>query len=106
MSSKRLAVLEKMTAGGSKDPFAWYGLALEYKGLGRHDDAVATFAKLRAIDASYLPQYLMCGALLLEMGRATEAREWLEQGIATARAKGDAHALSELEAALAGAGAA
>jgi tetratricopeptide (TPR) repeat protein len=104
MSSKRLAVLEKMTAAGSKDPFAWYGLALEYKGLGRNDDAVATFTKLRALDATYVPQYLMCGALLLELGRTAEAREWLTQGIAAARAKGDAHALSELESALAGAG--
>jgi tetratricopeptide (TPR) repeat protein len=104
MSSKRLLVLEKMTAGGSKDPFAWYGLALEYKGLGRHDDAVATFAKLRELDAGYVPQYLMCGALLLELGRTAEAREWLTEGIATARAKGDSHALSELESALAGAG--
>jgi len=104
MSSKRLAVLEKMTAGGSKDPFAWYGLALEYKGLGRNEDAVATFARLRELDAAYLPQYLMCGALLLELGRAAEARAWLTEGISVARAKGDAHALSELESALAGAG--
>jgi tetratricopeptide (TPR) repeat protein len=105
MSSKRLLVLEKMTAAGSTDPFAWYGLALEYKGLGRHEDAVATFTKLRAIDAGYVPQYLMCGALLLELGRAAEAREWLTLGIAAARAKGDGHAVSELETALAGAGA-
>jgi tetratricopeptide (TPR) repeat protein len=103
--SKRLAVLEKMTAGGSTDPFAWYGLALEYKGLGRHDDAVATFERLRTIDPGYVPQYLMCGALLLELGRTAEARTWLEQGITTARTKGDTHALSELEGALAGAGA-
>jgi len=102
--SKRLAVLEKMTAAGSKDPFAWYGLALEYKGLGRHDEAVATFTKLREIDPGYVAQYLMCGGLLLEMGRATEAREWLTVGIATAKSKGDTHALSELEDALAGAG--
>jgi len=100
MSSKRLAVLEKMTAAGSKDPFAWYGLALEYKSLGRADDAVATFGKLRDIDAGYVPQYLMCGALLLELGRGAEAREWLAQGITTARAKGDTHALSELQSAL------
>lgn len=103
--SKRLAVLEKMTAAGSKDPFAWYGLALEYKGLGRHDEAVATFGKLREIDPGYVAQYLMCGGLLLELGRATEAREWLTAGIAAAKSKGDAHALSELEEALAGAGA-
>lgn len=103
MSSKRLAVLEKMTAAGSTDPFAWYGLALEYRSLGRHDDAVATFTKLRDLDPGYVPQYLMCGSLLIELGRKDEARVWLEQGITTARAKGDSHALSELTSALAGA---
>jgi len=101
VSSKRLAVLEKMTGSGSKDPFAWYGLALEYKSLGRMDDAVATFGKLRAIDPAYVPQYLMCGSLLIELGRPAEARTWLTEGAAAARAKGDGHALSEIEDALA-----
>jgi tetratricopeptide (TPR) repeat protein len=101
MSSKRLMVLEKMTSAGSKDPFAWYGLALEYKSLGRADEAVATFEKLRTLDASYVPQYLMCGSMLLDLGRVDEARAWLDAGVSTARAKGDGHALSELEDALA-----
>lgn len=100
MSSKRLLVLEKMTAGGSKDPFAWYGLALEYKGLGRSEEALSTFGKLRELDPGYVPQYLMCGTLLTELGRAAEAREWLAAGVAAARAKGDGHAVSELEDAL------
>jgi tetratricopeptide (TPR) repeat protein len=104
VSSKRLAVLEKMTAGGTKDPFAWYGLALEYKGLGRHDDALATFTKLRELDPGYVPQYLMCGSMLSELGRTDEARTWLEEGATTARAKGDSHALSEIESALANLG--
>jgi tetratricopeptide (TPR) repeat protein len=104
MSSKRLAVLEKMTTGGSADPFAWYGLALEYKSLGRVEDAVATFGKLRALDPGYVPQYLMCGGMLAELGREAEARDWLTAGVATARQKGDAHALSELEGALGGLG--
>jgi tetratricopeptide (TPR) repeat protein len=101
MSSKRLAVLEKMTAAGSADPFAWYGLALEYKSLGRTDDAVATFGKLRALDPGYVAQYLMCGTLLVDLGRAAEARDWLTAGVAAARAKGDSHALSEIDDALA-----
>jgi len=101
MSSKRLAVLEKMTGSGTKDPFAWYGLALEYKSLGRPDDAVATFTKLRAIDPEYVPQYLMCGSMLLELGRPSDAREWLTEGESRARAKGDGHALSEIQDALA-----
>jgi tetratricopeptide (TPR) repeat protein len=102
MSSKRLAVLEKMTSAGSKDPFAWYGLALEYKSLGRADDAVATFGKLRELDPGYVPQYLMCGTMLLELGRPEEARAELTAGATVARAKGDTHALSEIEDALAG----
>jgi tetratricopeptide (TPR) repeat protein len=99
--SKRLAVLEKMTSAGATDPFAWYGLALEYKSLGRSEDAVATFVKLRALDPAYVPQYLMCGSLLIDLGRPEDAREWLTEGVTTARAKGDAHALSELTDALA-----
>jgi len=97
--SKRLAYLEKITSEGSKDPFAWYGLALEYKTLGRVDDAVRTFQSLRDSTPDYVPMYLMCGQMLADAGRA-EAREWLEAGIAAAKAKRDSHALGELEAAL------
>ena len=101
MSSKRLAVLEKMTAGGSKDPFAWYGLAMEYSGLGRLEDALRTFTHLRDLDQSYVPMYLMCGTMLAKAGRADEARQWFTEGIDAARDKGDNHALSELQTALA-----
>lgn len=100
MSSKRLLFLETMTAQGKADSFAWYALALEYKGLGRIDDAFATFTKLREQDPGYVAQYLMCGTMLIDEGRRDEAREWLTTGIEKARAKGDGHALSELEGAL------
>jgi tetratricopeptide (TPR) repeat protein len=100
-TSKRLAILEKMTGAGSTDPFAWYGLALEYKSLGRPDDALATFTKLRALDANYIPQYLMCGTMLVDLGRHAEARDWLSEGVDRARGRGDGHALSELQDALA-----
>lgn len=99
--SKRLAYLEKITSEGSKDPFAWYGLALEYKTLGRTDDALRTFGALRAATPDYVPMYLMCGQMLADAGRA-EAREWLEAGVTAAKAKRDSHALGELEAALEG----
>jgi predicted Zn-dependent protease len=99
--SKRLAFLEKLTASGTDDPMAWYGLAQEYRSLQRNDDALATFTALRAKKPDYLAQYLMCGQLLQAMGRKDDAREWLRAGIAVARAKNDAHALSELESALA-----
>jgi tetratricopeptide (TPR) repeat protein len=99
--SKRLAFLEKLTASGSDDPMAWYGLAQEYRSLGRNEDALAAFTALREKKSDYVPQYLMCGQLLETMGKKDEAREWLRAGIDAARAKNDAHALSELESALA-----
>jgi predicted Zn-dependent protease len=97
--SKRLAYLEKITAEGSTDPFAWYGLALEYKTLGRVDDALRTFETLRKSTPDYVAMYLMCGQMLIDAGR-DGARAWLEAGIAVATAKKDSHALGELEAAL------
>ena len=102
--SKRLAFLEKMTASGSDDPMAWYGLAQEYRALERHDDALRAFETLRAKHPTYVAQYLMAGQMLEKMGRADAAREWLKAGIEAARAKNDAHALSELESALAALG--
>ena len=97
--SKRLAYLEKITSEGSTDPFAWYGLALEYKTLGRVDDAVSTFTALRAKNPDYVAMYLMCGQMLADAGRP-EARAWLEEGVKVATAKRDTHALGELESAL------
>jgi predicted Zn-dependent protease len=101
MTSKRLEVLLKMTATGSADSFAWYALALEYKGLGNIDEALATFRNLRAEDADYVPMYLMCGSMLIEAQRHEDAREWLASGLAIAKRKGDTHAAGEIEGALA-----
>jgi predicted Zn-dependent protease len=98
--SKRLLFLEKLTREGSKDPMAWYGLAMEYRALQRWDEALQTFTTLRTQSAEYVAMYLMCGQMLEGLGRIEDAREWLEAGVVAARAKGDAHALGELETAL------
>lgn len=101
MTSKRLEVLLKMTAARSADSFAWYALALEYKGLGQVEEALATFRKLRGQDPEYVPMYLMCGSMLIEAQRQEDAREWLASGLAVAKRKGDSHAAGEIEGALA-----
>jgi hypothetical protein len=99
--SKRLLYLEKVTSEGSTDSFTWYALGMEYKGLGRVDDAVAAFMKLRGFDPGYVPMYLMCGTMLADAQRTDEARDWLGQGEATASKKGDSKALGEIREALA-----
>ncbi len=97
--SRRLEFLLNLTSK-SADPFAWYGLAMEYRSLSRHEEAISTFEQLRTRAPEYVPMYLMCGQVLESLGRLEEARAWLASGVDAARAKGDAHALSELQAAL------
>jgi hypothetical protein len=105
-SSRRLEFLRKVVepdgAGnaGSQDPFAWYGLAMEYRSLSRNEEALAAFIKLRERAPDYVPMYLMCGQMLESMGRLVEARAWLTAGVDAARSKQDAHAESELRSAL------
>ncbi len=106
--SKRIPVLEKMIASGTKDPFAFYALALEYAGAERGEDALKTFGDLRELDPNYVPMYLMCGQLLIRMDRRADAKEWLTKGVAVARMKTDMasqKALHELEDALGSLGA-
>jgi len=99
--SKRLQILEKITASENADSFAWYGLAMEYRKERRHEDALSAFETLRARDPEYLPMFLMAGQLLIEMQRPEQARSWLSAGVELARKKGDEKALSELTSALA-----
>jgi predicted Zn-dependent protease len=103
-TNKRLAYLEKVTAEGSREPLAWYGLALEYRNAERWDEALQTFSTLRTQSPDYVAMYLMCGQMLEKLGRKDEARAWLEAGIVAARAKRDSHALGEIESALAALG--
>ena len=77
-ANKRLLYLEKITAEGSTDPFAWYGLALEYRNEERLDEAWQTFTTLRTQSPEYVAMYLMCGQMLEKMSRLDEAREWLD----------------------------
>lgn len=98
--STRLTMLESITASGKADPFAWYGLGMEYRRAGRIGDALQTFEKLRSLHPEYLPMYLMAGQTLLEERRNDEARQWLAEGVALAEAQNATHALAELSSAL------
>ncbi len=96
-TSKRLQFLEKMTASGSADPMAWYGLAQEYRSLERFDEALTAFQTLRDKHPDYVAMYLMAGQMLEKMGRRDDAREWVQAGVERARAAKNGHALGELE---------
>jgi predicted Zn-dependent protease len=101
VSSKRLLFLEDLVAKGKADSFARYALALEYKGADRIDDALRAFEALRAADPAYVPQYLMCGTMLIDAGRGEDAKRWLDEGLLVARKAGDTKAAGEIGDALA-----
>jgi predicted Zn-dependent protease len=91
-----LAILEQQPS----DAFARYGLAMEYAGTGRPEQALEQFAKLVAEHPDYTPGYFMAAQTLAREGRNAEAAQQLHLGIASARRTGNQHALSEMQAML------
>jgi hypothetical protein len=97
----RRQILEDFLAAKPGDAFARYGLALECANSGDTAAADENFKALLTSHADYVAGYFQYGQFLAKSGRTEEARSTLNAGIATARRTGDAHALSEMEAALA-----
>ena len=100
--SKRLEMLQKLVDGGSTDPFAWYGLAMEQRSMGEREAARATFRQLRERNPDYVPLYLMAAQVAVELGDHADAREVAEAGLVAASKKGDSKAHHELETLLGG----
>jgi len=102
VSQARLEALEEAVKSLPDDPFPRYGLALEYRSLGRREEAAEAFRGLLGAHPGYVPAYLQAGMLLIDLGRADEAREVLSRGIEVATRAGDTHARNELQATLDG----
>lgn len=95
----RLAMLQQFVAQRPDEPFARYGLAMEFKKRGLLVEANESFAELIRRHPNYVPAYLMAGQALLAAGDPNAAREVFTRGVAAAQAAGDDHALGELESA-------
>jgi tetratricopeptide (TPR) repeat protein len=100
MATTRLEILKEMVARNPSDSFARYGLAMEYRKQGDLEAAIAEFRTLMAVDPEYTAAYYHAGQALEVAGKASEARELYRRGIEVATRKGEAHAATELEAAL------
>jgi tetratricopeptide (TPR) repeat protein len=96
----RRTMLEEFLAANPGDAFARYGLALECINGGDNAAAEENFRRLISAHPEYVPGYYHYGQLLVRLARGPEAQGTFRQGIEAARKAGDAHALSELEAAL------
>ncbi len=97
----RRQILEDFVAAKPTDAFARYGLAMECTNSGDTAAADEHFKALLASHPDYVAGYFQFGQFLAKSGRTEDARSTLNAGIATARRTGDAHAQSEMEAALA-----
>jgi len=100
MATNRLEILKSMAAANPNDTFARYGLAMEYRNTGDLEAAVREFQELMAAHPDYAATYLHAGQTLARLGRTEEAKAVYRQGIEVTTRIGDAHARSELEAAL------
>jgi len=74
---------------------------MEFKTSGDRDGAWQTFEALVADHPDYIASYAPAGEVLVELGRADEARLLYGKGIEACARKNDAHARDHLESALA-----
>ena len=96
----RLERLRQLVSQDPGNPFPLYGLAMEYKRLGRIEEAVQAFGRLVELHPQYVPAYFQFGAALVLSGGIEQARETLERGIRIAEGQGNRHAREELVRAL------
>jgi hypothetical protein len=94
-------MLQNLITRGAIDPFVHYAHAMELRGLGRAEEALAAFDAVRQRFPEYLPTYLMAGQVAAELAAYARARELMLAGLAAASAAGDDHTASELSSALA-----
>lgn len=100
MAANRLETLKNLVAQDPQNSFLRYGLAMEHRNAGDLETAVAEFRAILAANPDYVPAYFHGGQTLERMSRVDEARALYQSGIEASLRTGDAHARSELEAAL------
>ena len=93
-------MLTELLTQDPNNTLARYGLAMEYSNSGKFDRALDEFQKLLSANPDYVAGYFMAAQTLAKTKRTEEARKMLQEGIAAAERKGDAHARSEMEAML------
>jgi predicted Zn-dependent protease len=96
----RIAALNEVLTQNPKDAFARYGLAMEYSKQGDFDRALAEFSILLENHPDYTAGYFMAAQTLVRAERTEDAKNMLQDGLASARRTGNLHAQSEMEAML------
>jgi len=93
-------MLQKLLQEHPQEALPRYSLAMEYANRGETTAALAEFDALLAQHPDYANGYFMAAQALARVGRSTDARDYLERGIASAQRTGNRHAESEMQAML------
>jgi tetratricopeptide (TPR) repeat protein len=99
--SPRMRQLKQMLLRQPDDPFLLYGVAMEYKKAGRAELAIEHFDQVLRRDPNYCYAYYQRAQVHESRGDVEAAKRSLREGLEAADRSGDAHARSEIEAALA-----
>ena len=98
--SPRLRQLQQMLQRQPDDPFLLYGVAMEYKKAGESGRALEHFDEVLRRDPNYCYAYYQRAQVHESRGDLEAAKRSLRDGLDAADRSGDAHARSEIEAAL------
>ena len=93
-----------MLATEPNDTFLRYSLAMELEKEGQHEPSLAGLGGLMREAPPYVPAFFRAGQQLARLGRISESRAALRDGIEAARTQGDSHAAGEMSEFLASLG--
>lgn len=96
----RLEAVRALVAQDPANSRIRFMLCMEYLGASDWQQAVSELKDLLARDANYVAAYYQAGRASEELGDEDAARAFYRDGIDAARRTGDAHSLTELQAAL------
>jgi Tfp pilus assembly protein PilF len=96
----RLEAVKAMVAQDPENARVRYMLCMEHLSAGDWGSAAAEFGQLISRDPNYVAAYFQQGRAYEQLGDEDKARASYRNGIEAAKRAGDAHALSELQAAL------
>jgi tetratricopeptide (TPR) repeat protein len=100
ITSPKLQQLFQMLEREPDDTFLLYGIGMEYKKLAAPKKAIEYFDRVIQNDSGYSYAYFQRGQVLEQIGETEKAKQAYRDGMAAANRVGDAHAQSELQAAL------
>jgi predicted Zn-dependent protease len=104
MPASRRERIESMLVEDPADAFLRYSLAMELDKEGENERSLEQLRGLMADASPYVPAFFMAGQQLTRLGRVSEARSALREGIEQARRAGEMHAAGEMSEFLASLG--